>query len=169
MIGGMESIAELDGRRAALSFSQKSVAEAMGVSAPVVSRAVRGNPTQEFLGRYRAALDELSRNTTPGQIAAIAAPIARRHFVDELYLFGSMARGEGTADSDIDFVYRLSPRANPPIDTWALRDDLERAFGRRVDLVRKEYFLTPRTDRLAELQRVLFVNSVTSKPMFRIV
>ncbi|OZG69107.1 nucleotidyltransferase domain-containing protein [Bifidobacterium eulemuris] len=165
----MESIAALNERRAALDFTQSSVADAMGVSAPVLSRAVRGNPTQEFLDRYSDALDELSRKTTPQQIADIARPIATKHFVDELYLFGSMARGEGTAHSDVDLIYRFSPEANPPIDSWALRDDLEQAFGRNVDLVRKDYFTTPLSDRLAETQRILFVNSVTSKPMFRII
>ncbi|NMM94372.1 nucleotidyltransferase domain-containing protein [Bifidobacterium oedipodis] len=165
----MESIAALNARRTTLDFTQSSVADAMGVSAPVLSRAIRGNPTQEFLDRYSDALDELSRQTTPQQIADIARPIAAKHFVDELYLFGSMARGEGTAHSDVDFIYHFSPEANPLIDSWALRDDLEQAFGRNIDLVRKDYFTTPLGDRIAETQRILFVNSVTSKPMFRII
>ena len=67
----------------------------MGVTAPVLSRAVKGNPTQAFTRRYQDALDAISRDTTPQQIAEIARPIALRHHVNELYLFGSMARGEG--------------------------------------------------------------------------
>ncbi|WP_162178962.1 nucleotidyltransferase family protein [Bifidobacterium stellenboschense] len=106
---------------------------------------------------------------TPGRIASVARPIALRNRVSELYLFGSMARGEGKADSDIDFIYQFAPDANPQIDLIALRDELEHAFGRSVDLVRKTYVTDSQHDRLRELQRVLFANSITSKPMFRIV
>ena len=54
------------------------------------------------------------------------------------------------------------------IDEWALRDDLASTFGREIDLVKKRYITTELQDRLAEMQRVIFVNSITSNPMFRI-
>ncbi len=41
------------------------------------------------------ALDVISRVAMPQQIAEIARPIALQHHVNELYLFGSMARGGG--------------------------------------------------------------------------
>lgn len=165
----MGTIHELNEKRKRLGFSQKSVAESMGVTAPVLSRAVKGNPTQAFTWRYQDALDAISRDTTPQQIAEIARPIALRHHVNELYLFGSMARGEGHADSDIDFIYQFDDTANPMIDEWALRDDLASTFGREIDLVKKRYITTELQDRLAEMQRVIFVNSITSNPMFRII
>lgn len=165
----MGTIHELNEKRKRLGFSQKSVAESMGVTAPVLSRAVRGNPTQAFTRRYQDALDAISRDTMPQQIAEIARPIALRHHVNELYLFGSMARGEGHADSDIDFIYQFDDTANPMIDEWALRDDLASTFGREIDLVKKRYITTELQDRLAEMQRVIFVNSITSNPMFRII
>lgn len=115
------------------------------------------------------ALDAISRVAMPQQIAEIARPIALRHHVNELYLFGSMARGEGHADSDIDFIYQFGDTANPMIDEWALRDDLASTFGREIDLVKKRYITTELQDRLAEMQRVIFVNSITSNPMFRII
>ena len=141
----------------------------MGVTAPVLSRAVKGNPTQAFTRRYQDALDAISRDTTPQQIAEIARPIALRHHVNELYLFGSMARGEGRADSDIDFIYQFDDTADSMIDEWDLRDDLASTFGRQIDLVKKQYITTELQDRLDEIQRVLFVNSITSQTMFRIV
>lgn len=141
----------------------------MGVTAPVLSRAVKGNPTQAFTRCYQDALDAISRDTTPQQIAEIARPIALRHHVNELYLFGSMARGEGRADSDIDFIYQFDDTADSMIDEWDLRDDLASTFGRQIDLVKKQYITTELQDRLAEIQRVLFVNSITSQPMFRII
>ena len=165
----MGTIHELNEKRKRLGFSQKSVAESMGVTAAVLSRAVKGNPTQAFTRRYQDALDAISRDTTPQQIAEIARPIALRHHVNELYLFGSMARGEGRADSDIDFIYQFDDTADSMIDEWDLRDDLASTFGRQIDLVKKQYITTELQDRLAEIQRVLFVNSITSQPMFRIV
>ena len=165
----MGTIHALTETRKRLGFSPKRGAESMGVTAPVLSRAVRGNPTQAFTWRYQDALDAISRDTTPQQIAEIARPIALRHHVNELYLFGSMARGEGHADSDIDFIYQFDDTANPMIDEWALRDDLASTFGREIDLVKKRYITTELQDRLAEMQRVIFVNSITSNPMFRII
>ena len=37
-----------------------------------------------------------------GDLRAIIAPIAARHGVDRVYLFGSYARGEATENSDVD-------------------------------------------------------------------
>lgn len=125
--------------------------------------------TRHAPGSSRNAVARAMGVSTPKQIADVARPIALRHGVDELYLFGSMARGEGRADSDVDFIYHFSPEANPVVDLVALRNDLHDAFGRDVDLVRKDYLLEPQRDRLRDLQRILFANSVTSKPMFRIV
>ena len=71
---------------------------------------------------------------TVDEIRAIAVPIARKHGVASLYLFGSYARGEANVDSDIDFLmdggeisslYRLS----------AFRLELEDALGKPVDLL----------------------------------
>ena len=116
-------------------------------------------------------IEETRRVTgiTPQQIASVARPIALRHGIDELYLFGSMARGEGRVNSDIDFIYHCAPDADPVIGVIELREDLREAFGRDVDLVRKDYLLEPQHDHLKDLQRVLFANSVASRPMFRIV
>lgn len=37
-----------------------------------------------------------------GDLRAIIAPIAARHGVERIYLFGSYARGEATKNSDVD-------------------------------------------------------------------
>ena len=126
---------------------------------------VKVPPTAQNGSSSMKALDVISRVAMPQQIAEIARPIALRHHVNELYLFGSMARGEGHADSDIDFIYQFDDTANPMIDEWALRDDLASTFGREIDLVKKRYITTELQDRLAEMQRVIFVNSITSNPM----
>ena len=43
---------------------------------------------------YQNALDDMSRSITVEQIARIAKPIVLRRHVAELYMFGSMLRGE---------------------------------------------------------------------------
>ena len=107
---------------------------------------------------------------TPQQIADISRPIARDLGVTELYLFGSMARGTDTDDSDVDFIYDLpaGPKRYRVVD--ALRNTLSQSLGRPVDLVRKEYISQPiENNRFSELQRRAFVRDLDKYPMYRIV
>lgn len=72
----------------------------------------------------------------------------RKHRVKTLEVFGSAA--DGTWDpsrSDLDFLLEFLPAANDRIfgGYFDLKDDLERLFGRKVDLVmpgaiRNRYF-----------------------------
>ena len=86
----------------------------------------------EFFGPYREAITELCRT----------------HQVSSLYAFGSAARNELNAESDIDLLVELKP-TDP--DAWAdnywdLETRLSSLFDRRVDLVskralRNKYFI----------------------------
>jgi predicted nucleotidyltransferase len=60
--------------------------------------------------------------------------LARRHRVCHVRLFGSMARGTATADSDADFLVDLGETASA-LDLSALLMDLQELLGRRVDVV----------------------------------
>ena len=92
------------------------------------------------------ALDAISRVAMPQQIAEIARPIALRHHVNELCLFGSMARRGGHADSDIDFIYQFDDTANPMIDEWLCVMILHRLWS-EIDLVKNDTLpLNCRTD-----------------------
>lgn len=60
--------------------------------------------------------------------------IASRHGVHKIRLFGSVARGEAGANSDIDFLIEAGPERTP----WfpgGLIADLEDLLGCRVDIV----------------------------------
>ncbi len=48
-------------------------------------------------------------------------------------VFGSVARSEATARSDIDLLVDFDPGATP-MDQIGLKQDLERLFRRRVDV-----------------------------------
>lgn len=60
--------------------------------------------------------------------------IARRHGVTSVRVFGSFARGEARADSDLDLLVEAGPRTSA-FFPGGLIADLEAALGRRVDVV----------------------------------
>ena len=77
--------------------------------------------------------------------------ICERWGLSELALFGSVVHGEFRDDSDVDVLVRFHPDA--PRIGWeltSLQEDLERLFGRDVDLVE------PQTVRNPFRQRAIF-------------
>jgi hypothetical protein len=73
-------------------------------------------------------LDELGQDKR----AAILS-IAARHGVRRVRVFGSFARGDASATSDIDLLIEAGPRT-PPWFPGGLLVDLEEELGRRVDV-----------------------------------
>ena len=61
------------------------------------------------------------------------ALLSRRYPIQRLALFGSWARGEAREDSDVDVLVEVDPAIG--LRFVELGDELERALGRRVDLV----------------------------------
>jgi len=60
--------------------------------------------------------------------------LARQHGVDSIKVFGSVARGEDTESSDIDFLVSVE-EGRSLFDTGRLLMDLEELLGCRVDLL----------------------------------
>lgn len=72
--------------------------------------------------------------------------LCRRYGVERLYLFGSAATGRFKASSDLDFVVEMADRQ--PTGSYAdryfgLAEELERLFGRDVDLITEESVRNP--------------------------
>ncbi|MEO0843759.1 MAG: nucleotidyltransferase family protein [Cyanobacteria bacterium J06643_5] len=61
--------------------------------------------------------------------------IATKHGAYNVRVFGSVARGEATPDSDIDFLVELEPGRNL-LDRIALIQDLEELLNRKVDVAK---------------------------------
>ncbi|WP_244983258.1 helix-turn-helix domain-containing protein [Bifidobacterium ruminantium] len=80
---------------------------------------------------------EDARNSTVeiATIRFIIGKIARKYGLSEVYVYGSAARGEADADSDIDLLYRSAAgsRLNM-MRREALQRELEDAFRREVSL-----------------------------------
>ncbi len=67
------------------------------------------------------------------EIEETVKPIAARYGVEAVYLFGSYARGDATAKSDLDFLV-LGGSGFKRTRIFALAEDLRAAFGREVDV-----------------------------------
>lgn len=78
--------------------------------------------------------------------------------VRELWLFGSLARGEAGAESDADVLVIFEPSATTSTWDWpAMTDELELIFGRRVDLLSEGVLRNPfRRASIMANRRVLY-------------
>ena len=60
--------------------------------------------------------------------------IARRHGVTSVRVFGSIARGDESAESDIDLLVTAGPEVSPWFPAGLVLD-LEELLGRHIDVV----------------------------------
>jgi predicted nucleotidyltransferase len=74
------------------------------------------------------------RNTVIAKAAAMRE-LAKRHKAKRIRLFGSVARGDDTPDSDIDFLVDLPKGYSLINDRLQLAVELEELFGRKIDLL----------------------------------
>lgn len=61
-------------------------------------------------------------------------PVVEKHHIKDVYLFGSYARGEANADSDID-IYCSSGDVDSLFKRAGLLRELTQALGKEVDVV----------------------------------
>ena len=84
---------------------------------------------------------EGATRVTTDEIKALGlrlSELCQKYGIAELSVFGSVARGDARADSDVDLLYVRVPGNDLGMSYFALQDDLEQLFGRPVDLVPKE-------------------------------
>ena len=63
----------------------------------------------------------------------ILSSIKERYGLDKIAIFGSVARGEDRADSDIDIAAEF--KGIDLFELAGIKEELEKAFGRRVDII----------------------------------
>ena len=68
------------------------------------------------------------------QIKERIKPVIEKHGIDEVYLFGSYARGEARRDSDVD-IYCSNGDIDSLLKEADLIEEFENALGKKVDVV----------------------------------
>lgn len=70
------------------------------------------------------------------ELRNLILPIAKKHGLRAVYLFGSYARGTATEESDIDLLIDTTgTQINTLLQLAAVYCDLETALGKKVDVV----------------------------------
>ena len=72
------------------------------------------------------------------EIRIIVMPIAKKYGVDRVFLFGSYARGEAGATSDLDFL--IDKGQIHGLKLAGMLGDLQEVFGKNVDLLTSACF-----------------------------
>lgn len=75
--------------------------------------------------------------------------ILSRYGVTEAYVFGSFARGDATADSDLDLLVTYR-RGTTLFDVVNLQDTLEKELNRKVDLVSRKHLSSRLASRIQD-------------------
>lgn len=92
------------------------------------------------------------------EIKTIAAPIAARHGVSALYLFGSYARGEATQASDLDFRIDKG-RIRNLLQFGGLLNDLEDTFQKNADLLTTQMLSDEFLSRIRQEEVLIYAQS----------
>lgn len=66
-------------------------------------------------------------------IISLVKPIAEKYHVDQIYLFGSYARGEARSDSDLDFLVYGGDHFKLTM-IFALAEELREVLEKEVDV-----------------------------------
>jgi uncharacterized protein len=157
----------IDARRSA-GLTQAELARRAGTSQAMVARYETGvaSPTVRTLRRLlRAAGHDLQLSSVNANVAAPARPLATRlleHRAEiraaaerlgarNVRVFGSVARGEETVESDVDLLVDFPAREQGLLPLLTLAERVEELVGRPVDVAAVEVMDEPVRDRaLAE-------------------
>jgi predicted nucleotidyltransferase/DNA-binding XRE family transcriptional regulator len=129
--------------RAGAGLSQAELAARAGVTQSVISAYESGHrqPSLPTLARLVEAAGQelvLGVRRPPRRLARLSGPVGTRvrarHRVSNLRVFGSVARGEDRADSDVDLLADL-PAGMGLFGLGRVRAELEAVLGTPVDLV----------------------------------
>jgi uncharacterized protein len=157
----------LQARRSA-GLTQAELARRAGTSQAMVARYETGvaSPTVRTLRRLLRAVDrDLELSSVGAQTTARTSPLAmtlRKHRAEitaaaerlgahNVRVFGSVARGEDTPESDVDLLVDFPARERGLLPLLTLAEQVEQLIGRQVDVAAVEVMAEPvRARALAE-------------------
>lgn len=126
-----------------------------------VATGLYNNASEVVREALRLLYEKVGRSWAPTTEDAARAirriePQLRAQGVKGLSLFGSVARGEATPESDVDVLIDVAPKAAfSLVEQAGIQIELEKALGRRVDVVlRKALRRDMRRSALADRLRV---------------
>lgn len=100
-----------------------------------ILRACKGSVIVGTAGKRRTRLTPRpTRLSSIRKARANLLEAARRHGITEVRVFGSVARGEAGADSDVDLLVELVP-GRTLLDLIGFKQEAEDILGRSVDAV----------------------------------
>ena len=145
----MEVAARIRTARQQSGLTQAELAARAGVRQPNIAAYESGKrvPSPAMIERLLAA----ARPRPSAVLERCRADVlraARANRASDVRVFGSIARGEDTPDSDIDLLVTFDADASV-FDQAGLVEDLERVLGRHVDVV-SDRALKPRDDAVRE-------------------
>jgi predicted nucleotidyltransferase len=105
-------------------MSQRQIAEALGVSQPAVSQQLR------FARELKTVHPQVLVDAAGPILKALAADLG----YSRLAVFGSVARGNASPDSDIDLIVK-SPPSTSSFGFLQFKRLIEQVLGREVDLI----------------------------------
>ncbi len=124
-------------------MSQRQIADALGVSQPAVSQQLK------FARELSTVYPQVLVHAAGPILKALATDLGYRR----LAVFGSVARGTASPDSDIDLIVE-SPPGTSSFEFLRFKQLIEQVLGREVDLI--DYGgLKPRIDEDIRREAVL--------------
>lgn len=122
-------------RRLRAGLTQRELATRSGTSQPAIAAIEKGvrSPALETRARIDAALRVRPSILLESALEQVREVLGR-YQVTNPRVFGSVARGEDTADSDVDLLVTTSPDFDI-FDKALLTEALEEALGVQVDVV----------------------------------
>lgn len=105
-------------------MSQRQIAEALGVSQPAVSQQLR----------FARELDTVHPQVLVDASGPIVKALAADLGYSRMAVFGSVARGTASPDSDIDLIVE-SPPGTSSFGFLQFKQLIEQVLGREVDLI----------------------------------
>jgi len=127
--------ARLRARRAILNLSQRQLAERSGVKQPLISAIESGRrpataAVEEALERALALRPSQALDRLRGSVR----DVVHRHAGVTVAVFGSVARGQDTVESDLDLIVGFGPTADIA-DLLAMEEELSDLLTVPVDVV----------------------------------
>lgn len=126
---------QLRNRRLLAGLTQRELAERARIPQPNIAAYETGKrrPSPETASRLVQALTVPTLEGLTGAASEIARLAAKRH-LSRVRVFGSVARGEETPDSDVDLLVTPAPDASI-FDIAAFQADVSDLLGLPVDVV----------------------------------